>query len=261
VNDNTSQETDKPAHTTEPAQTTKPDVPLQSEDASQNSETRSAHHDQTPASDETPVNDEIPASGQKPASDETSASDVTTQEAREPAQSAIPKPVPTEPNRRDFSECLTVAKIHELRGELLGIEHDIARQSSQPAWFSPRAMEYLKDAYEAAALRLPNYRGADGLRADDLRIINKEYSDSMIDSLELAFKHLQGVMSSYVYDQGWINILNVVFDAAKAIADEVRDVEAEVAKQVAKLGPIQEAASLDATSLDGIFERRIFEKL
>jgi hypothetical protein len=70
-------------------------------------------------------------------------------------------------------------------------------------------------------------------------------------------------MTSYVYDQDWLDLFNTVAVAAEVVADEVRQLEAEVAKQIAKVGQVQEAASVDqeATSLDGIFERAITEKL
>jgi hypothetical protein len=212
--------------------------------------------DGTPASDETPVNDQTPGNDGIPTSDET------PQKAHEPAQPSYPKSGPVEPNRRDFSERVTVAQIRELKDELLGIKRDIARQSPQPEWFTAGAMKYLRDAYKAAALGLPNYREATGdLRAADLRTIDEEYLGSLIESIKSALKHLVTVMASHNYDQDWIELLNAVSGAANAIEEEVLELAAEVGKQIAKNGPVQENTWHDSTSAHDIHNRAPAEKL
>jgi hypothetical protein len=142
------------------------------------------------------------------------------------------------------------------------MKRDIVTHSPQPEWFTAGAMVDIRDAYEAAALGLPHYREAAGdLRADDLRSIDKEYCDSLKESIESAFKHLQTVMGSHNYDQDWMELLTAVYGAAEVIAKEVLELAAKVAEQEASLSPIKEAASLDPTSLHDIHNKAPAEKL
>jgi hypothetical protein len=67
----------------------------------------------------------------------------------------------------------------------------------------------------------------------------------MIDSLESAFLHLQTIMTSFLYDQDWIDLYNAVFEAATDVADELRALRVVVAAQISKRGHIQEAATID----------------
>jgi hypothetical protein len=148
---------------------------------------------------------------------------------------------PPSPEPTGTIKDVTVAQLHELRDELLGIERNIAEMSSQPAdHMDLQTMRSFLDAYQAAFLNLPSHRDA-----ADLRIIDQAFFDSMINSLESAFLHLQTIMTSFLYDQDWIDLYNIIFEAATDVANELRALRVVVAAQISKRGHIQEAVSID----------------
>lgn len=149
--------------------------------------------------------------------------------------------LPPSPEPTGIIKDVTVAQLHDLRDELIGIERNIAEMPSQPAdRTSLQAMQGFLDAYQAAFLDLSSYRDA-----ADLRILDQAFFDSMIDSLESAFLHLQTIMTSFLYDQDWIDLYNAVFEAATDVADELRALRVVVAAQISKRGHIQEAVTID----------------
>jgi hypothetical protein len=148
---------------------------------------------------------------------------------------------PPSPEPTRIIKDVTVAQLHELRDELLGTERNIAGMSSQPAdHMNLQTMRSFLDAYQAAFLNLPSYRDA-----ADLRILDQAFFDSMINSLELAFLHLQTIMTSFLYDQDWIDLYNAVFEAATDVANELRALRVVIAAQISKRGHIQETVTID----------------
>jgi hypothetical protein len=151
--------------------------------------------------------------------------------------SPLPSPEPAGGAIKD----VTVAQLHELRDELLGIKRNIAEMSSQPAdHMNLQTMQSFLDAYQAAFLDLSSYRDA-----ADLRILDQAFFDSMISLLEPAFLHLRTIMTSFLYDQDWIDLYNAVFEAATDVANELRALRVVIAAQISKRGHLQEAVSID----------------
>jgi len=101
-------------------------------------------------------------------------------------------------------------------------------------------MRSFRDYYQAVLSSLTFSGGT-----DDLRIINEAYFDSIGNLLDSATLHLQQIMPSFMYEQEWLDMYQVIFDATQDIAMELATLRYIVASQVRERGHIQDDVTMD----------------